>query len=355
MRKKVLLINNGYPSERYPEYTSYIRSIEECIIGSGQGVDRLVIRFDRPITPIYKLLKYILFWLKCLTARTTCDTVYINHLPFAWPLILNPFIRKKRTIVHWHGNDLVGKSILSAITSLFLTRYINNSINIVPSQYFSTLLEKKYPNLKHKVHISPSGGVDTRLFSTERDPHKDVTIGFASALTAEKGADILIYIIDHKYEIETAAGCRVTFNIINYGKEAEYYIGRILQTDMNCCKVFDRMDKSQMPSFYQTIDLLVFPSQRLGESLGLGALEAMSCGVPVVAHNICAFPEYIKPGVSGELVEVCTSEQEQNRAFLTSVVKAINNIESYTPRQVVEANYSQASVISFYRKVFEAL
>ena len=355
MRKKVLLINNGYPSQRYPEYTSYIRSIEECIIASGQGVDRLIIRFDRPITPIYKLYKYILFWLKCLTIRTACATVYINHLPFAWPLILNPFIRKKRRIVHWHGNDLVGKSILSTITSLFLTRYINNSINIVPSQYFSTLLEKEYPHVKHKVHISPSGGVDTELFSPERNPHKDFTIGFASNLSAEKGADRLIYLIEHKHKIETDTGRRINFHIINYGKEAEYYTDRIQQTDMSCCKVFDRMNKSQIPSFYQTIDLLVFPSQRLGESLGLAALEAMSCGVPVVAHNICAFPEYIKPGVSGELVELNNTESEQNPAFLAAVVKAINNIESYTPRRVVEAGYSQASVISFYRKLFRIL
>ncbi|MBD5345644.1 MAG: glycosyltransferase family 4 protein [Bacteroides sp.] len=355
MKKNVLLINNGYPTERYPEYTSYIRSIEECIIASGQGVDRLVIRFDRPITPTYKLHKYILFWIKCLTISSTCETIYINHLIFVWPLILNPLIRKKRMIIHWHGNDLVGKSILSVITSPFLTRFINNSINIVPSKYFSARLEKNYPNLKHKVRISPSGGVDTELFFVDTKPHKDFKIGFASALTSEKGADILIHLIEHKHEIEIATGCRITFHIINYGREAEYYLGRILQTDMSCCKVLARMDKRLMPSFYQTIDLLVFPSQRLGESLGLAALEAMSCGVPVVAHNICAFPEYIKPGVSGELVDVCTSEQEQNRAFLTSVVKAINNIESYTPRPVVEANYSQDSVTSFYRKLFEAL
>ena len=355
MKKNVLLINNGYPSQRYPEYASYIRSIEECIIASGQGVDRLIIRFDRPITPIYKLYKYILFWLKCLTIQTACDTVYINHLPFAWPLILNPFIiRKKRMIVHWHGNDLISKSILSKVTSPFLKRFINKSINIVPSQYFSTLLEKEYPHVKHKVHISPSGGVDTELFSAERNPHKDFTIGFASNLSAEKSADMLIYLIEHKHKIETATGRRINFHIINYGKEAEYYTDRIQQTDMNCCKVFDRMDKSQMPSFYQTIDLLVFPSP--SESLGLVALEAMSCGVPVVAHNICAFPEYIKPGVSGELAELNDTEREQNhQAFLAAVVKAINNIESYTPRRVVEASYSQASVISFYRKLLRIL
>lgn len=355
MGKNVLLINNGYPSDLYPEYTTYIRSIEECIFASGNKVDKLVISFDRRITTTYKLYKYILFWIKCLTTRTVCDTVYINHLPFAWPLVLNPFIRKKRVIFHWHGNDLVGKGILPRFTSTFLKKFINRSINIVPSQYFSTLLEKDYPRLKHKIHVSPSGGVDTELFPVDIKYHKDFRIGFASALTAEKGADILIHLIEHKHEIEIATGRKITFQVINYGNDAAYYIGRMLEIDSNCCNVFDRMAKRQMSSFYQTINLLVFPSIRRAESLGLAALEAMSCGVPVVAHNICAFPEYIKSGVSGELVGPCDSEQEQNRAFLDTVVKAINDIESYSPRQMVEANYSKAAVTDFYRNLFETL
>ena len=351
--KKVLIVNNGFPTCYYPDYTTYIRDIAKCLFKAGCSIESLVIEYDKKISFVYKLYKYIQFWYYCFTKRGDYDFIYVNHLPYSWPIAFNPFLRRKNTIVHWHGNDLVGKSILLAITSLFLTRYINNSINIVPSQFFSTLLEKKYPNLKHKVHISPSGGVDTELFSAERKPHKDFTIGFASNLSTEKGADRLIYLIEHKHKIETATGRRINFHIINYGKEAVHYIDRILHTYMNCCKVFDRMDKSQMPSFYQTIDLLVFPSPR--ESLGLVALEAMSCGVPVVAHNICAFPEYIKPGLSGELAELNDTKSEQNLAFLAAVVKAINNIESYTPRRVVEADYSQASVISFYRKLFRIL
>ena len=351
--KKVLIVNNGFPTCCYPYYTAYIRDIAKCLFKAGCSIELLVIEYDKKISFVYKLYKYLQFWYYCFTKRGDYDFIYVNHLPYSWPIAFNPFLRRKNTIVHWHGYDLVTKSILSKVTSPFLKGFINKSINIVPSKYFSTLLEKEYPHVKHKVHISPSGGVDTELFSAERNPPKDFTIGFASNLSAEKSADRLIYLIEHKHKIETATGRRINFHLINYGKEAEYYTDRIQQTDMGCCKVFDRMDKSQMPFFYQTIDLLVFPSPC--ESLGLVALEAMSCGVPVVAHNICAFPEYIKPGVSGELVELNDTESEQNLAFLAAVVKAINNIESYTPRRVVEAGYSHASVISFYRKLFRIL
>jgi glycosyltransferase involved in cell wall biosynthesis len=46
-------------------------------------------------------------------------------------------------------------------------------------------------------------------------------------------------------------------------------------------------------------DVFVMPSG--SETFGLAALEAMSCGVPVVATNIGGLPELIEDGTSGYL------------------------------------------------------
>ena len=45
----------------------------------------------------------------------------------------------------------------------------------------------------------------------------------------------------------------------------------------------------EMPALYNAADLFVFPS--LYEGFGLPVLEAMACGVPVVASNLSAIPE----------------------------------------------------------------
>jgi L-malate glycosyltransferase len=52
----------------------------------------------------------------------------------------------------------------------------------------------------------------------------------------------------------------------------------------------------------QSSDLLLLPSQL--ESFGLVALEAMSCGVPVVGTNVGGMPEVIVHGETGYLAEV---------------------------------------------------
>lgn len=356
MAKNVLLVNNGYPSELYPHYTTYIRSIEECIEASGLGVDKLVISYDRPITPLYKLRQYLRFWIKCLTIRTDCDIIYINHLPFALPIILNPFIARKKMIVHWHGNDLAGSGKFVRITSRFLARFVAKVHNIVPSNYFSRLLHARFAKAPLRVSVSPSGGVDTARFVPAKTDRKNFVIGYASSLSREKGADIFLYLLRNRSEIERLTGRTIEFHYIKYGSELNSYLPELAKFDEKAVIGFDKMPKTDMPTFLNSTDLIIFPSlRRLSESLGLAALEAMSCGVPVVAHNICAFPEYIKPGLSGELVEHSASGQQQCRAFLDAVVKAVNNIHSYSPRQVVEGGYSQTSVTAFYRTLFQSL
>ena len=58
---------------------------------------------------------------------------------------------------------------------------------------------------------------------------------------------------------------------------------------------------NEMAQRYQVLDLYIAP-HREGEGFGLTPLESLSCGVPVIATTVGAFPDMIQDGCTGKLV-----------------------------------------------------
>lgn len=81
-----------------------------------------------------------------------------------------------------------------------------------------------------------------------------------------------------------------------------YVIEKNLQT-----KVYFLGKQVNIIDLLQSSDILLLPSQL--ESFGLAALEAMSCGVPVVASDIGGIPEVVIHNETGFLAEVGNIEK----------------------------------------------
>jgi N-acetyl-alpha-D-glucosaminyl L-malate synthase BshA len=61
-------------------------------------------------------------------------------------------------------------------------------------------------------------------------------------------------------------------------------------------------ERTDLPSVLRGADLFLLPSET--ESFGLAALEAMSCGVPVIASRVGGVPEVVIDGETGLLAPV---------------------------------------------------
>ena len=58
--------------------------------------------------------------------------------------------------------------------------------------------------------------------------------------------------------------------------------------------------QQELPLYYNASDVLVIPSYY--ESFGLVALEAMACGIPVIASRVGGLPTTVKDSKTGYLV-----------------------------------------------------
>lgn len=56
-------------------------------------------------------------------------------------------------------------------------------------------------------------------------------------------------------------------------------------------KPLGRVPYDDMPKLYQNMDILLLPTVREGHSIAV--LEAMACGLPVIASNVASLPEQI--------------------------------------------------------------
>lgn len=146
-----------------------------------------------------------------------------------------------------------------------------------------------------EVRMIPVGIPDPNVFSTrsllgKKGPFRVLYVGH---LSSEKGVDLLP-------EIAACVKVPIEFDVI--GEWASETCRRILEPKLLQAGIrlhggcFGR-DKW---SLFETADVLVFPS--LKETQGLVAVEAMACGVPVVASNIAGIRDVITDGIDGFLV-----------------------------------------------------
>lgn len=345
---RILMINNRYPTVDNPQPGAYVKSQKECLELAGAKVELLVMNND--YSSIFgKYYNYLSFNLRILFRfdYSRFDFIYINHLPSFFFVIFLHYPFMKNVIIHWHGSEIFGKNkfnqLLNKISHMFIP---GRFIHIVPSKYFAKQVSNFLGIEMDKIVVSPSGGVDTEIFFPAQRARKDkIVIGFASALDYTKGADVLMHLIKNAELIEKAVNRKVSFKFINYGREKNKYATDVKNID--AVSIIEPISKKLMPDFYNSIDLLLFPTRRAAESLGLVALEAMSCNRPVAGTNDYALVEYIIHDKTGELFDV-----NDNNSVLDQVIHMINNLNNYNPREFVLNKYSKYAVTESYKDIF---
>ncbi|HLJ75579.1 MAG TPA: glycosyltransferase, partial [Thermoanaerobaculia bacterium] len=132
-----------------------------------------------------------------------------------------------------------------------------------------------------------SCGVDTQRFSPAAVPRKWGTGMYVGRLDRDKDVDTLIEAVSMLDGIQLI--------IIGRGREASR-----LHSIANSAVTFAGfVDEGKLIEELRCAEFFAIAGR--AELQSIATLEAMACGLPVVAANALALPELVAPGVNGEL------------------------------------------------------
>lgn len=230
---------------------------------------------------------------------------WFRKKPILWfcnePLLYLSGTRRRENPLKLLGLRLFEKLILPQI-DLIVANSQNTQANI-----------KKYLKRDSVVIYS---GVDTDLLSPakENSAKSRPQLLTLSRFTKEKNLDLVLRLAKRCKEFD--------FVLAGNGPLEEELRQDIRKMDLVNVRLAVNISEQEKVRLYKESDIFIFPTP--DEPLGINVVEAMSCGLPVVAHNSGGAKETVVDGETGFL----TSTEEEFESRIEELLHAPNLMQT---------------------------
>jgi len=210
-----------------------------------------------------------------------------------------------------HSDHIVVSSHREKVQMIWIYGAPSEKISVIPcgvDPHFFTPLNK----FRSKVHLglSPKRFI---LFVGRIDPVKGIdTLLKAMAIVRNK--------LDHAQEVNLLIiGGDLDHSA--YSKDSEMHKLKQLMTKLglkNMVTFLGAQRQDQLPYFYSVAEVCILPSRY--ESFGMVALEAMACGIPVIASKVGGLTSFIQDEITGFLVP-----EEDEKSLAEKILTLLNH------------------------------
>jgi len=324
-----------------------------------EGVEIIEVPFSKFSFSDFKVPRFA--FKKIKEAVNNADIIFNNSIgPIGMLSIFYANKKHKKIISYIHSieDELVADSLTSnkflkivirSITKIFLKYFYNRcSLLLVPSKKIAEILKTK--GIKTKKAVVPLG-VDHEKFSpvmNKRDAKlklsiepEAIVIGYCGRIAREK--DILTL-----YRAFLRLKKDKKIKLLLVGPALPFY-EKILKKDRDV--IMTGFIENVVP-YLQAMDIFVLPS--LTETTSLSTLEAMSCGLSIIASKVGCLPEYIKEKENGLLFP------KGNSYILYRKLKWLINNDYLRKKlsknaRITAKNFSWEKTAQRLKRIFESL
>ena len=225
------------------------------------------------------------------SSATSSDLIAVNYPVES---LLFPFLpQNAKKVIHFHGHSLpplfnrLQKSIKK-----------HTDLCITCSEWARQQLQAKMPGFPFEVIPN---GIDLELFrpdsayTFEAECKYDDTlpkVGIVARLSKSKG-------MEEFYHVAQALKGKAEFFVV--GPSDVGYQDRLEEMkQLSNIHFLGPLEHKELPSFYNFLDLFLFPSHF--ESQGIVLLEAQACGLPIISTMVGGIPESVKNNETAILV-----------------------------------------------------
>lgn len=201
------------------------------------------------------------------------------------------------------GSDVYDFPLKSPIHKKMVRDNIKKADAVASTSHVMAKQVNRVFGFQKEIFITPFG-VDCGLFApmATMEQREEFCVGTVKALDPKYGME---YLIQAFALFDQMIGESRKTSLVIYGKgdqkdELQRLIDSLGLT--NKAKLAGAVPNTEVPALINKMDVFCLPSILDSESFGVAAVEAMACGVPVIASDVDGFTETVEDRVTGFLV-----------------------------------------------------